>query len=179
MINLKLTVLLLLLLGGSAAIAKEVPSYYKRAAHNLDIPPEVLFAVAIQESRPPTGTIRGVTQPWPWTLNCSGRPYYLNTRDQAYSYLLLLTDAGISCDIGIMQINWKWHKQRFSSLGDALDPYINITTGAKILSEQYTISRSWKGAVGGYHSPSNKGRAAIYSGKVFKHLTSLREGGVK
>jgi len=151
----------------------EVPSYYVRAASSHQVPPEVLYAVAMQESKLPAGQIQGISKPWPWTLNCEGKPYYLATKAIASSYASFLLGAGINCDIGLMQTNWKWQKHRFDSIDEALDPYTNISVGASILREWYEQHGSWAAAVGAYHSPSNKNRAARYTRQVKSHLLRI------
>jgi hypothetical protein len=153
----------------------EVPPYYVSVANTHNVPPVVLFAVAIQESRPPGGVLQGVSKPWPWTMNCEGKPYFLSSKQIAVKYASILISAGINCDIGLMQTNWKWQKHRFNSLDDAFDPLTNINAAAIILKEHYDSRGSWAAAVGAYHSPSNQHRASTYTRRVRTHLVGLLE----
>ena len=150
-----------------------IPPYYQRVGESLEIPAVLLYAIAIQESRPPVGVISGVDIPWPWTLNCAGRGFYFSNRTAAVRYARALISAGQNCDIGLMQISWRWHERRFASISDAFDPYTNIRTGAEILHEQYARTGTWASAVGAYHSPSNAARAERYMNNVKKHLLYL------
>ena len=153
----------------------EVPPYYTQVASSYDMPPEVLYAVALQESRLPSGVLHGISKPWPWTLNCEGKPYYLASKSIASEYASVLLAAGFNCDIGLMQTNWKWQKHRFDSIDEALDPYSNISVAASILREWYDKRGSWGAAVGAYHSPSNAERASAYTRRVKSHLVKLIE----
>lgn len=169
------TVLVALLISATGARA-EVPAYYQQVARHNNIPPVVLYAVAIQESRPPSGVVPSVSKPWPWTLNCDGKGIYLSTKREAYQYALISIATGQSCDIGLMQINWYWHQTRFTSLLDALDPYTNIQVAANILNEHYATKNDWYYAVGAYHSPSNAARANRYRKLVKRHVVGILEG---
>ena len=156
----------------------EVPPYYARVASSHDVPPEVLYAIAIQESRPPAGYFHGISKPWPWTLNCEGKPYFLASKSIASKYASTLLAAGLNCDIGLMQTNWKWQKHHFSSIDEALDPFSNISVAASILREWYDKHGSWGAAVGAYHSPANAERASAYTRRVKSHLVKLLEGDI-
>lgn len=151
-----------------------VPPMYQKISSNYEIPSEVLYSIAMQESMPPRNFIKGINKPWPWTLNCNGEGHYFATKKNAIDFASLSITAGKNCDLGLMQISWKWHKQRFDSIHDALDPYINIKIGAEILKEQFNKSGSWEHAVGAYHSPSNSKRAAIYRENVRNKLAKIR-----
>jgi hypothetical protein len=151
----------------------EVPAYYQQVSVRQQIPASILYAIALQESRPPKGFIEGIDKPWPWTLNCEGKGYFLPSRSEALTVATRYIDAGLSCDIGLMQMSWHWHKARFNSVNDALEPYKNIQAGADYLLEHYQRSGSWEYAVGAYHSPSNPVRASQYRERVRGHLTQI------
>ena len=163
---------LLFILFAAPTIA-EVPANYQRIGVIQQIPASILYAIAIQESRPPRGLIDGIDKPWPWTLNCDGQGYYFPTRQAAFNAASQFITSGASCDIGLMQVNWTWHKQRFNSLNEALDPVTNIRAGSDYLKELYIKSGSWEYAVGAYHSPSDSVKASQYRDKVRNHLARI------
>ena len=157
----------------SAQCIADVPAYYQRISATKNIPSVILYAIAMQESRPPKGLIEGVNAPWPWTLNCQGQGYFFPSRIAAFNTARQFIESGSSCDIGLMQISWVWHKQRFSSIDEALDPYTNIQIGAAILKEQYAKSGSWEHAVGAYHNPSEPIKANRYRERVRARLANI------
>lgn len=158
--------------------AEPVPSSYQRVAQEYGIPPDVLYSVALQESR--TRLRSRQTRPWPWTLNVAGVPRRYPTRIAAYKGLTFFLERGIrSIDVGLMQVNWRYHKDKLGSPWQALDPYHNVRTGAKILASEYRETGDWPKAIGRYHSPGNKkaqkARARRYSTQVSKHIKKLKQ----
>lgn len=149
--------------------AEPVPSSYQRVAQEYGIPPDVLYSVALQESR--TRLRSRQTRPWPWTLNVAGVPRRYPTRVAAYKGLTFFLKHGIrSIDVGLMQVNWRFHKDKLGSPWQALDPYHNVRTGAKILASEYRETGDWFKAIGRYHSPGasfkQKRRAKNYANSV-------------
>ena len=132
-----------------------IPSAYRDIAILKGIPADILYAVAITESRYPYINSSNITvsEPWPWSLNVDRIGYRFNTRLKAHHALVTAVKSGQSVDAGIMQISWRWHQQRFESLWTALDPSTNLGVGADILLEQYRRTSDWWMAVGAYHAP--------------------------
>lgn len=154
---------------GSPLHAETIPSSYRQIAHEYGIPPRVLYSVALQESRM---RLRSrLTRPWPWTLNVAGVPRRYPTRIAAYNGLTQYLKQGIrSIDVGLMQVNWRYHQDKLGNPWQALDPYHNVRTGAKILASEYRKSQDWFEAIGRYHSPGSnlqqKRRAYNYARSV-------------
>jgi hypothetical protein len=95
---------------------------------------------------------RGNT-PWPWTLNVAGKPYFFIDRESAWNASQRLTQHQIdNFDIGVMQVNWHFHKQRFKSTWDALDPKTNQNVAESILREQWERTGHLPTAIARYHS---------------------------
>ena len=61
-----------------------------------------------------------------------------------------------SVDVGCMQLNTRYHKKAFASYKDMLDPIKNITYAAQLLKKHYKKRKSWRYAVGRYHSGTYK-----------------------
>ena len=143
-----------------ASNGEAVPAGYRLIANAYRIPPEVLYAVGLAESArrvDSTGTVR----PWPWTLNVQGKGFFYSSRDQAEQALDGFFDAGLqSIDIGLMQVNWRYHGERLESPHRALDPYHNLRVAAEILRDCHKHRQDWWAAVGCYHAPNSPNRAA-------------------
>lgn len=150
-----------------ALTPSDIPIAYSVVASKYEVPADILYAIALTES----GKLyEGSKLPWPWSLNIEGKSVYCDTRSQA---LLSLNDAiqqGKSVDVGLMQVSWYWHSQRFSSPEESLSPVKNLMIGASILAEQYRQSGDWWVAVGRYHDPGQDEeslqRAEYYLKKV-------------
>ena len=146
-----------------------VPAGYRTVAAEQGVPASLLYAVALAES----GTVvdaRRHRRPWPWTLNVSGQGRFFPSRQAASQALEAELTAGReSVDIGLMQINWRYHKARLASPTRALDPYHNLRVAAEILRDCYRRRGDWWDAVGCYHAPSNARRAARYQQGVLGH----------
>jgi len=108
---------------------ESVPVGYRTIAAERGIPHTVLYAVALTESGKqvrPTDVYR----PWPWTLNIAGRGYFFDSRLAAWQALTASLQAGQrSVDIGLMQVNWRYHQERLGTPWQALDPYHNLRVG--------------------------------------------------
>ncbi|KKY55852.1 transglycosylase SLT domain-containing protein [Pseudomonas amygdali] len=128
------------------------PPAYQLAAHAANIPSEVLYSVALQESGTP---LRGQLVPWPWTLNVAGASYRFATRADACTALIIaLAQAGPKrVDVGLGQVNMGWNGQRFKSSNpcDALNPYKNLDVAAQMLAELRALGGDWITVAGRYH----------------------------
>lgn len=150
--------------------AYAIPPAYRAVAKQYSIPPDILYSIAFAESG---YQYRSVYNPWPWTLNIEGKAYRFTDKASTLVRLRRAINHQQSVDIGIMQINWRWHKHRFNTIESTLDPYTNLQVGAKILLEQHHIINDWWLAVGRYHAPSQNQRsiqrAKQYALRVQKH----------
>lgn len=156
---------------------ESVPAGYRMIAAEHGIPQSVLFAVALTESGKQTGQA-GALRPWPWTLNVAGRGYFFDSRQAAWQALTAyLKEGKRSIDIGLMQVNWRYHKERLGTPWQALDPYHNIRVGAGILQDCYTARQDWWGSVGCYHSPKDSLRANRYRRRVVSHWQRIVKEG--
>jgi len=146
-----------------------VPAGYRSVAAEQNVPASILYAVALAESGTVVDASRNI-RPWPWTLNVSGQGRFFPSRRAASEVLDAELAAGHdSVDIGLMQVNWRYHKARLASPTRALDPYHNLRVAAGILRGCYQRRGDWWAAVGCYHAPSNARRAARYQKRVLGH----------
>ncbi|EJV1369467.1 TPA: transglycosylase SLT domain-containing protein [Pseudomonas aeruginosa] len=156
------------------AQAQEVPPpAYQLAAQRAGIPSTVLYAVALQES----GIRRnGRMVPWPWSLNIAGASRRFASRDAACAGLqqAMRSTPHTRIDAGLGQINLGYHKHRYATACDLLDPYRNLAIAAEILKEQYVPGEDWLLAIGRYHRPAGGEPAARYRRSVSRHLARVQ-----
>lgn len=145
-------------------------SIFDQIGWEQNVSPQILWGIALQESSHPEKN-----RPWPWSVNVNGKSYFFSSKRNAVEFSAKEINKGKSVDIGLMQVNWKWHKQRFSSLSQAFDPVTNLRVAATIL-KQFKRYPKWV-AVGKYHCPSEVSwclaAANSYSLKVQKRLMQL------
>ena len=168
--------LFVLLIPCASLYAQQIPTRYQQIARQHNIPPGILYAIALTESGKTIAP--GMFRPWPWTLNVAGKPKRYATRKATWNAMRYYMKQGIqSIDIGLMQVNWRWNKHRLGNTWTALDPRFNVTAGAKILRDEYKKQGNWVSAIGSYHSPgksqAQKQRAQKYAKRVITHLTKL------
>ena len=163
---------------GQAALAGEtVPAGYASAARAHGIPADILYAVALTESGKVVDRFRS-SRPWPWTLNVGGKGYFYASREDAHrAFLHFLEQGKRSIDIGLMQVNWRWHRDELGDPWQALDPDLNLQVGARILGSCYRDRRDRWDAVGCYHAPNNPSVASRYSEKVAAHWRRIAPQG--
>ena len=169
----------LLALAVSAALAGEAHAFdlkgtiYEEAGLRYNIDPTLLYAIALVESAVDSSEL-GMVNPYPWALR-TDQPFYGKTRREAEIELRRLLKAGRSVDIGLMQINSRWHKHRVKNVLDLLDPRTNVMVGAQILSERLKASPDdGIKAVANYHSFDPE-RGRWYARHVFCIWQKLKE----
>ncbi|MBU6486203.1 MAG: transglycosylase SLT domain-containing protein [Burkholderiales bacterium] len=151
--------------GGWACASAETPFELM----HVSVDPKVLASIALNESG-----LRG--RAWPWTLNVAGRGYFFRSREDAYRAIESLLSGGRDdFDVGLMQVNWRYHHQRFSSPWDALAPATNIRVAEDILNENYSKTHSVAKAIAYYHS-ANPAPGQAYLARFAHHLTQIDAG---
>ncbi|MND21790.1 hypothetical protein D3C80_121600 [compost metagenome] len=152
----------------------EIPKGYQIISERYQVPVNILFGVALNESMTPTTGNR--IFPWPWSANVEGKSYRFNTREELYQFAKELIATGTtSIDLCASQINWKWNGHRFKSLADAIDPATCLETSAVILKSLYQNTNDWVEAAGLYHNPSDSKKAAAYKARL-RHKLDLISG---
>ena len=160
---------------GAAAQTDAVPTVFHEAAELYGIEGgEILYAIALNESG---RSVDGAFRPWPWTLNVEGRGYYYDSQDEAWAALSEFIAAGHrSIDVGLMQVNFRWHEELLVDPYTALDPWVNVHLGASVYADVLQGDDP-VAAAGRYHSPgpsaAQRQRADRYSAKVRHHLASI------
>jgi len=136
-----------------------------RTGLDRGIDPYLLYAVALTES---ARVFNDTVAPWPWALNRKGETIYLNGREAAATHIRSLLAAGHrSIDVGLMQVNLRWHGHRVQRAEDLLDPVTNLRVGAEILAESIASAPgNLTLGVGRYHSWNDRTAAYRYGRKV-------------
>jgi hypothetical protein len=170
-------IFLLGMAGSPVGAMETVPSGYQAVAAERSIPEAIFYAVALAESGRNVESQAG-RRPWPWTLNVGGKGYYYATRLEAWQALRdWLAQGKRSIDIGLMQVNWRYHQSRLGDPWQALDPYHNLRVGAEILQGCYANRQDWWDSVGCYHAPANPVRATRYRRRVEVQWRRLTQAG--
>ena len=108
--------------------------------HN--IPSGLLLAIATIESGSK-----------PYALNIQGKSVIGKNKTEAVSLIHEALDKGITnIDVGVMQLNIRWHRENFGSIEEMLEPKKNIEYAASFLLTLYKKYGDWHRAVRFYHS---------------------------
>lgn len=169
---------LLLILGvwlsaASSGAREVIPAAYRHVAAIHGVPADLFYAMALTESgRAAADSL--LRRPWPWTLNIAGDGRFFTSRVEAWLALdASLRDGQLSVDVGLMQVNWRYHRIRLESSWLALEPYRNLHIAAEILTDCYRQRRDWWASVGCYHAPTDEQRAERYRRRVIAHWRHL------
>lgn len=144
-------------------------SMFDQVAQEKQVNAVVLWLIALQESAPPASY-----QPHPWTANFNGRGYYFESREEAYKVINQAIVDGFKVDVGLMQVNWFYHAERFNNdLWSALDPLTNLRVASDILLD--FSKHGTYGAIARYHCPNwqldwCRTKAQAYADSVIKRL---------
>ncbi len=102
----------------------------------------------------------------PYAINIKGKPIFASTLQEALSTVKGALARGITnIDLGVAQINYRWHKEHFRSVEKMLDPKVNIQYAGSLLSSLFKQHGTWHKAIRYYHS-ANSEHHRKYSKKV-------------
>lgn len=139
------------------------------------IDPLLLYSVALAESAFHKKGFKTV-KPWQFALRTRTRAYYGESYEDTVRELHRILKTTDSVDIGLMQINFRWHAHRVHKPEDLLDIKTNVTVAADILKERLIANHgNWTHSLAQYHSfvPS---RGAWYSAFVlgiYRQISNL------
>ena len=156
---------------------RAVPTTYRHIADLFDIPPDIFYAIALQESGRYVEHL-GERRPWPWTLNVAGEGYYFESQAEAWDALRTHVENGdTNIGVGLMQVTWPYNQYALVDIYSALDPATNLRLGAQILTDCYDRLQDWWASVGCYHSPGSSKvrvqRANNYTALVRRRWASI------
>lgn len=135
------------------------------------MPVGILYAVGLTE----TGR-KGSLQPY--ALNIEGKAVFASTRNEAIAAFRQAQQQGAKLiDLGCMQINHHYHSEKFSNLGEMLDPRRNVDYAARFLVELKGRHESWSMAVARYHAgPNNDPAQKRYVCRVIANMVATGFG---
>ncbi|QPK64120.1 transglycosylase SLT domain-containing protein [Methylomonas sp. LL1] len=141
--------------------------------HQLD--PYILYAVALKESA--NDADPASVKPWPWALNKSGKALMPASRREAQALLKQSLDEGNRLiDVGLMQINLRWHGHRVSTPAQLLDPMTNVQIGAELLTTAIrSAPHDLALGIGRYYSWNNVEAAVAYGQSVMAIADHVRQ----
>jgi soluble lytic murein transglycosylase-like protein len=120
-----------------------------RAARVHDVPLGVLYAVGLSE----TGR-RGVLNPY--ALNIDGKSVLATDLRSAVAWFIEAKSKGAKLvDLGCMQINHRYHGDKFASVEAMFNPAKNVDYAARFLKELRAREGNWTMAVARYNAGPN------------------------
>ena len=157
----------------NAAAVELGGTQWESVARRNGLDPLVLYAVALQETRRANGT-DGYT-PWPWTIRSPEGPRFFSDKEAAAAELGRLQARYRNIDVGLMQVNLRWHGNRVPGPDHLLDARTNLAVAAEILAQAI---RSAPGdpelGIGRYHHWRDERVARRYGRKVLALVTAMR-----
>ena len=134
---------------------EELIDMIKAKEQKYNIPSGLLTAIAKTESNLET-----------FALNINGKSFVFRSRVDALIRIRQALSIGTkNIDVGLMQINYKWHHGNFYNVEDMLSIDAKIDDAAKLLMSLKEQYGTWHKAIRAYHSKNPKYNR-VYSRKV-------------
>ena len=142
-----------------------------RASGLYGVPLGMLYSVGLTE----TGK-RGSLQPY--AMNVEGRAVFSNSASEAIQKFEQASRSGARLiDMGCMQINHLYHREKFPSLESMLNPRMNVEYAARFLKELKARHETWTMAVARYHAgPNNDPAQKRYVCRVIANMVATGFG---
>ena len=119
----------------------ELKQYIRIVEKQHHIPAGLLTAIANVES--------GFK---PYAINIDGNSLFASNASEATKVVENALSQGVTnIDIGIMQINYRWHKKNFTNVKEMLNPKVNIKYAGELLSSLRKKHGNWHKAIRYYH----------------------------
>ena len=136
-----------------------------------------LIAVQEQQNNIPSGLLLAVATvesgSEPYALNIQGKSVIGRNKTEVANLIHEALAKGITnIDVGVMQLNIRWHQENFGSIEEMLEPKKNIEYAASFLLTLYKKYGDWHKAVRFYHSST-----AEYYRKYSRKITLAWIGG--
>jgi soluble lytic murein transglycosylase-like protein len=142
-----------------------------RASVKYGVPVGMLYSVGLTE----TGR-RGSLQPY--AMNVEGKAVFSSNLAEAVQRFEEARRSGAKLiDLGCMQINHYYHRDKFLSLESMLNPRDNVEYAARFLSELKGRHETWTMAVARYHAgPDNDPAQKRYVCRVIANMVATDFG---
>lgn len=151
-------------------------SVFHKTALKTDIDPLLLYSISLVESAKYRGN--STVAPSKYALRAGDKSYYPTSKPEAKKILNGLIDSGLTnIDVGLMQVNLRWHGHRVNSPHDLFNAETNLSVASDILMEAMLSSpMDIKTAIGRYHNWTDVERANAYAGRVLRVYTNINNG---
>ena len=138
----------------SAEAGQTCETHIAASARRYDIPLAVFYAVGLVE----TGGRHGLQ---PYSLNIDGRASVSpNLAEGMQAFEAARRSGAKMIDVGCMQINYRWHGDKFGGSAAAMfDPSRNVDYAARFLRELKSREGTWTLAVARYNAGPNNNPA--------------------
>jgi soluble lytic murein transglycosylase-like protein len=142
-----------------------------RASSKYGVPLGMLYSVGLTE----TGR-RGSLQPY--AMNVEGKAVFSNSAAEAIQQFEAARRSGARLiDLGCMQINHYFHREKFTSLESMFNPRDNVEYAARFLKELKGRHETWTMAVARYHAgPDNDPAQKRYVCRVIANMVATGFG---
>ncbi|MDC5870290.1 hypothetical protein OPW39_15890 [Vibrio europaeus] len=151
--------ILLLFILVSAPVQASFNSLVEHVSTTTGVPSWVIKSICVHESQSFHNNTR---QAWPWTVNVGGDGNWFTSKQYAVEFVNEKLGEGLrNVDIGICQMNYRYHSMKFTSVNHMFDPLENMIKAAEYVKQQKRAD-SWEIAIGRYNSPGNEERAEKY-----------------
>ena len=152
---------------------------FDQIGREASIRPELLYAVALTESGFSPTEASSSTAPYPWVIRTPNTAFYEKSREAAEHRLREVLRRHSSVDVGLMQINLRWHGSKVSDPIELLNPETNLRIAADILNTNFRrFPNDAFRAVGLYPSYS-KDKRLKYAKRVFRIYNRIIDLSVK
>ncbi len=155
-----------------------VPSFLKNtvfheASINSEIDGLLLYSISLAESAFSQGN--SMVAPSRYAMRAGDKSYYPKNEAEAKKVLAeILATGAKNVDVGLMQINLRWHGHRVDSPYDLFNPKTNLSVASDILLEAMMSSPTdIKTAIGRYHNWTDATRSTAYANRVLQIYTNI------
>ena len=142
-------------LASNSSVQGKIKRLIKTTEEQYGIPSGLLEAIAFVES--------GINN---HAINVDGKPVIATNNKEALKVIADAQENGIrNIDVGVMQLNYRFHSKAFANIQEMLNPKNNIEYAAKLLIRLKKQHGTWYAAICNYHS-SKPDHQRKYSYKV-------------
>ena len=155
----------------TAATANVCEEQMAAAAVRHGVPLGMLYAVGLTESGR-CGSLQ------PYAMNIQGKAYFGTSAADVVARLAQARASGVRLvDLGCMQINHHYHREKFASLEAMIDPRQNVEYATRFLKDLKAREGSWTLAVARYHAgPNNNPAQRQYVCRVIANMVATGFG---
>lgn len=142
-------------LASNSSVQGKIKRLIQATEEQYGIPSGLLEAIAFVES--------GINN---HAINVAGKAVIATNNNEALKVISDARENGIrNIDVGVMQLNYRWHSNAFANIQEMLNPKNNIEYAAKFLLRLKEQHGTWYAAICNYHS-SKLDQQKKYSYKV-------------